>query len=158
MSTLKHASENEMRIGIEIFYTATPGIKGKLRKSPDDFIVDEIPLPLKTLEPQENLVAEPQSKYVVARVRVVNWETNSLVRELSKQLGIPRQHIYFAGTKDKRAVTTQTMVFKTAPENILNIAIQGVEVCEIGTRNNPIKLGDLLGNKFKINVRELKLS
>ena len=151
------ASKNELKIGIEVFYTDTDGIGGRLRKKPDDFVVEEIPLPMKIPELDEGARVEEQKLYTVAKVRAVNWETNALIRVLSQQLRIPRQQIYFAGTKDKRAVTTQVMAFKTGPENLKRVQVEGIEIFDITTSNTRMKLGNLLGNRFKIFVKDIEL-
>lgn len=157
LSTPKPASKNELKIGIEVFYTDTDGIGGRLRKKPEDFMVEEIPLPMKIPELDEGTKIEDQKIYSIANVRAVNWETNALIRVLSQQLHIPRQHIYFAGTKDKRAVTTQVMAFKTDPENLKSVQVEGIEIFDITTSNTRMKLGNLLGNRFKIKVKEIEL-
>ena len=155
LSILRPASKNELKIGIEVFYTDTDGIGGRLRKKPDDFVVDEVPLPMKIPELDEGSLVEEQKLYTVAKVRAVNWETNALIRVLSQQLHIPRQSIYFAGTKDKRAVTTQVIAFKTDPENLKSVEVEGIEIFDVTTSNTRMKLGNLLGNKFKINVKDI---
>ncbi len=158
MSTPRISSDQEQNIGIELFYTTTQGIGGRLRKSPEDFIVEELEIPPKIITSGDTHLRDSPSRYTITKVRAVNWETNNLIREISRQLRIPRQRIYFAGTKDKRAVTTQTMALKTAPENLEHIAIHGVEFFDIRPANNPIKMGDLLGNRFKIHIRDIDIA
>ena len=105
----------EKNIGIKTFLTPFNGIGGKLRTQPEDFIVKELSnYPTKT----EN------GKYLIATVTSKNWETNILIKELANSLYISRQRIGFAGTKDKRAKTTQLMSFyDVSQENLLKIRI-----------------------------------
>jgi tRNA pseudouridine13 synthase len=137
----------EKQIGIETFFTPFKGIRGKLRYQPEDFIVNEI----------SNLPTKSETgKYLIANVTSKNWETNLLIRELSDWLHISRQRIGFAGTKDKRAKTTQLMSFcDVTLENLLNVKIKNVDIENIFFSNSPVKLGDLKGNKFDIFIRNV---
>ncbi len=134
-------------IGINVFFTDTEGIGGKLKIFPEDFVVDEI-----SIEPK-HVVGE----YTIARIRVRNWETNRLIRQISKNLGISRKRISFAGTKDKKAVTTQLISIKAHIENVQKMRISDAEVLDIYTSNKPIEIGDLIGNRFKIIIRNATL-
>jgi tRNA pseudouridine13 synthase len=138
-----HAREKEL--GIEVFFTDTPGVGGKLRKDPEDFVVEEISdFP----EKDEN------GRYTIAKVTSINWEMNRLVRQLAKSLRISRNKIGFAGTKDKRAVTTQLMSFEAPIENVTSLYIHQVAITDAYRARKPITIGDLIGNFFKIRIRE----
>ncbi|MCK5560176.1 MAG: tRNA pseudouridine(13) synthase TruD, partial [Thermoplasmata archaeon] len=113
--------------------------------------------PQKALAPAQPPIEGAPPKYTLVKIRAINWETNNLIREISRRLRIPRQHIYFAGTKDKRAITTQTMALKTSAANLENVEIKGVEFFDITTANNPLKMGDLLGNRFNIKISDIEL-
>src|SRR3990170_3688551 len=97
----------ESDLGIRGYLTSTPGVGGTLKSSPDDFIVDEIPAPPPP---------DPEGGVTIATVRVRDWETNRLVRELARALRMSRRRIGFAGTKDKRALTTRLVSFEDVPE------------------------------------------
>ncbi len=137
----------EKQIGIEAFLTSTPGLKGKLRFIPEDFIVaEESKLPPK----------KEDGKYTIAIVTSTNWETNQLIHKISKQLHISRKRISFAGTKDKRAKTTQAMSFYNIPiEKIKNLNIKDVEIKDIYQSDRGLHLGDLKGNHFDITIRNI---
>ncbi|MFH1579673.1 MAG: tRNA pseudouridine(13) synthase TruD, partial [Thermoplasmatota archaeon] len=93
----------ESDLGLEIFLTEDiPGIGGRLRRTPEDFVVDEISI----LPPPF-----PDGKFVIAKVWHRNWEANRLVRRLGSNLHVGRSRIGFAGTKDGRSVATQLMSF-----------------------------------------------
>jgi len=137
----------EKTIGIETFLTPFNGIGGKLRFIAEDFIVKEI-----SNYPSEN----KDGKFTIADVTSKKWETNLLIREISKKLHISRQRIGFAGTKDKRAKTTQIMSFYKIPaEKISDIKIKDVEIKNIYNSEKPIKIGNLTGNRFEIIVRKI---
>ncbi len=122
------------------------GIGGRLKTFPEDFIVEEVPL---------EIPEDENGRYTLAFVRSRNWETNRLVRQLSRALGISRKRIYFAGTKDKRAITTQVMVFDASPEDVLSIRIKDVSITGVHRVKEPVFLGDLIGNRFEIIIRDV---
>lgn len=139
------SSDLEKKMGIEIFFTDTSGIGGKLRKTPEDFMVEEISVPISKNEDGE---------YTLVKIRVRNWETNRLVRQLSRALGISRKYITFAGTKDRRAITTQWFAIKAPIEHVKGISLKDLDILEIYNSNRSIDLGDLIGNAFDITVRD----
>ena len=137
----------ERTIGIETFLTKNKGIGGKLRTIPEDFIVHE--LYRYPLESNEGL-------YSIAEVSSKNWETHTLVRELAKRLRISRKRISFAGTKDKRAHSTQLMSFYDVSKDLLSqLKIKDVEVTNIYKADTPVRIGDLYGNRFTITIRNI---
>ena len=139
--------ENEKIIGIDTFFTPFEGTGGKLRLVPEDFIVKEV----------SNYPPEKENgKFTIADVTVTNWETNLLVRDISNWLHISRQRIGFAGTKDKRAKTTRLMSFYKIPiDELSNIKIKNVSIENIYRSDRPVKVGNLVGNKFDIIVRRI---
>ena len=140
--------EIEKKIGIETFLTSQPGLGGKLRVKPEDFLVKEIPS-----YPIEN----KDGKFTIAEITSTSWETNLLVRELSAHLNISKKRINFAGTKDKRAKKMQIMSFYNVPvDKIKKIKIKDVQIENIYQSIKPVKLGNLKGNYFEIIIRIIK--
>jgi tRNA pseudouridine13 synthase len=138
----------EKRIGIELFLTQTEGIGGKLRTIPQDFIVEEI-----SKYPNE----KKEGNYSIAEITTINWETNHLIKELSNKLHISRKRINFAGTKDKRSKSKRLMSFFKVDNKKLNeISLKDVEINYLFQSDKPIKIGNLIGNKFDINIRDIK--
>ena len=138
----------EEEIGISVYWTRDlPGIGGKLKVEPDDFVVDE-----RSIFPPE----DPKGDYTIAVVKHRNWEMNRLVRKLGSNLRIGRNMISFAGTKDKRAVATQLMAFWAPPEAVSSLSIPDVEILKAYRSGNCTRLGNLIGNDFKILVREIE--
>ncbi len=135
---------DEEYIGIGAYLSHTKGIGGKLKNKVEDFEVEEIPI----LVPRD-----PNGKNMILLIRLTNWETNRFVNELSKRLRIGRNSITFAGTKDKRAISTQYFFIKNF-EGDININLKDVEILEYFRTNASLDLGDLYGNKFKIKISE----
>ena len=138
----------ESEVGIRGYATSTPGIGGTIKAEPEDFVVEEIPRP----PPPSD--AGP---YVIATLRVRNWETNRLVRELARTLRISRRRIGFAGTKDKRAVSTRLFSFEGISVEVLRaLNLRDVEVLDAYLAPRPMEIGDLLGNRFRIVIRGVR--
>ena len=139
----------ERDLGIDGFLTTTPGVGGVLKATAEDFVVEEV---------SEDRVPDPDGAYTIARLRVREWETNRLVRQLARSLHISRRRIGFAGTKDKRAWTTQLFSFeRVPPEAVRDLRLKDVDVLEAYTSSRPLEIGDLVGNGFRIIVRDLQL-
>ncbi len=135
-------------IGLEVFITPTPGIGGRARKSPEDFVVEEV-----SRYPER----QDDGRFVIATVTSTNWETNRLVRQLSKALRISRSKVGFAGTKDKRAVTTQLLSFEAPLEDVTGLRLHQVVISNAYRARKPMTIGDLVGNRFRVTVRDCNL-
>ncbi|NLV26452.1 MAG: tRNA pseudouridine(13) synthase TruD [Methanomicrobiales archaeon] len=135
----------DTELGLWWYTTDTPGTGGTLRTSPDDFLVEEIgDHPLKS------------GPYLVCKLTKTNWDQHRAVKALASGLGMSHQRIGFAGTKDKRAVTTQYIsLYKVAPEDIERLSIPGISMTPLGYVQHPINLGDLTENRFQIRIRNI---
>ncbi|MCD6503181.1 MAG: tRNA pseudouridine(13) synthase TruD [Euryarchaeota archaeon] len=142
--------ELEKNIGMEVYLTDYPGFGGRLRSSPEDFIVEELSYDLPRVD---------DGPFVALRIRAKNWETFRLFDRIARKLGLRTSQIHFAGTKDKRAITTQLIVIPTRRklEKVVETvkSIKNVEVLEAFRTNKLIRLGDLYGNRFTITVRDV---
>jgi tRNA pseudouridine13 synthase len=140
----------EFDLGLEVFLTGDiEGLGGKLRTTPEDFVVDEISV----LPP-----ADPSGRFVIAKVWHRNWEQNRLVRRLGTNLHIGRARIGFAGTKDARSVSTQLMSFNAPLEDVQTLGIPDVKILDAYKANKMISIGDLIGNSFQIRVADIDAS
>ncbi|MFO8078357.1 MAG: tRNA pseudouridine(13) synthase TruD [Thermoplasmatota archaeon] len=142
------ASVVEQSIGINTFFSEYQGINGNLRTLPSDFRVCEIPL---------SFSEASKAKFSIAKITAENWETNHLIRVLSKKLHISRKRISFAGTKDKRSISTQYFSFyRVKPDKIKEIYLKDVSIDEVFASKTGLHLGDLVGNDFRIIVRNIE--
>ena len=131
--------------GREPFLSSADGIAGRPRAAPEDFAVVE-----RELLPPE----AADGRHTVVRVIARNRETNLLVRDLARALGVQPRAIGFAGTKDKRAVTTQLMTMRASPEAIAAIELAGVTLEPLHRTLKTLRLGQLRGNRFAIRVAD----
>jgi tRNA pseudouridine13 synthase len=140
--------EIEKKMGIELYSTHTEGIGGVLRQEPEDFIVKEI----------TNREEGDSGKHLILELTKTNWDMHHLVRDMSRKLGISQKRIGFAGTKDKRAKTTQKIsIYDVSEEDIENFYLKDVNLKVIGRSNRSIGLGDLYGNEFIITARDIDI-
>ena len=140
-------SSVEKSIGLTTFYTNHQGIGGLLRERSEDFIVTEEPI---------NFPVDSNGRFLLVKVTAKNWETNDLIREFSKKLHISKKRISFAGTKDKRALTTQILCFyNISQDQINNVSIPDVEHRFLQQTSKRVHIGDLFGNKFTIIIRNV---
>jgi len=138
--------DTEKQMGIELYCSSVAGIGGELRQKPEDFIVKEI----------TNREENETGKYLIVEVTKKNWDTNHLMRDISRKLGISQKRISFAGTKDKRAVTTQKIsIYDMTKEAIDSFYMKDVELKVIGRSNKAVELGNLYGNEFTITIRNI---
>ena len=143
--TYRVCRTDEANIGMRYYLSPTDGTGGRLKTTAQDFIVKEI----------SNRPPEKEGRFTIVDVTSTNWETNRLVRLLARSMNISRERIGFAGTKDKRAVTTQLMSFECPRENIDKVDFKDLKFSNIYTSNRGIRIGDLIGNSFEIRVRGL---
>lgn len=135
----------ERELGICYYATDCPGIGGRLRATEEDFIVEEIPA-------ERKLSGGP---YLVCRLTKRNWELQHAVKEIAKRLGISHRRIGWAGTKDRNAVTSQWIsIYDILPDQLATLHLKDISIEPVGHSNEPLMLGDLLGNRFDITIRE----
>lgn len=141
--------EIEKQIGINLYSTDTRGLGGRLRQEVEDFIVKEI----------TNREEGEEGKYLVLELIKRDWDTHHFTRTLAKILQISQKRISFAGTKDKRALTTQKIsIFDVDAPEIEKIHLKDVELKVLGRSRKSVELGDLWGNEFIITIRDIASS
>lgn len=145
---LRPAHPTEREVGMEYYVSSADGIDGQVRKENEDFRVEEIEA-FDTHPVEANPDDYP---HIVIRVTLSGWDTNDFARRLSNAMEISRERVSWAGTKDKRAVTTQLFsVMKGDPEELPEI--RGTEIEVVGRAGRDLQFGDLVGNAFEIRVR-----
>ena len=135
----------ETGIGMHNYLCDTDGTGGHLKTLPEDFVVREISDP-----PRQ----KDNGDYSIARVTARNWETNRMVRLMSRTMGVSRDRIGFAGTKDKRAVTTQLMSVYGKEDLWDKVDLKDIEIADVYRGSRGIQIGDLIGNEFEITVKD----
>lgn len=123
-----------------------PGIGGRLKSTPEDFIVNEIP------------AYEPcgEGEHLYLRVRKVGLPHGEALRMIARCFGVPERAIGFAGMKDKIAVTTQFFSVHTKRDEPREGEIgEGLTILWSSRHGNKLRRGHLRGNEFTILLREI---
>ena len=140
------ASDQDRSLGMDYYITDSPGCGGAIKCFAEDFQVSEV---------FEELRYEG-GRYLVLDVEKTNWDTHHLVHEMARRLAISQKRFGWAGTKDKRAVTSQRISIMNLDESELTkINLPDLKIKVLGRTNRAVGLGDLLGNRFRITIREL---
>lgn len=87
-----------------------------------------------------------------------NKETMQVANIMSKYLRVPPKTVTYAGTKDRRGVTTQrACIYKMPAERVngLNKALRGIKFGSFKYEDAQLKLGDLQGNEFYITIKNV---
>jgi len=128
-----------------------PAIGGAIKQRTGDFFVEEIPL------------AEPAGTgdYLHVCLEKSGLSTTETVELLSAHFGVAPQAIAFAGMKDKQAVTRQTFSVHGPlldPKRADAIRDDRVRVLWSDRDPEPLRRGQLAGNRFAIKVRGVEAS
>lgn len=125
-----------------------PGIGGRIKSRPEDFLVDEIPL----YDP----CGEGEHIYLYVEKR--NLAAMELIGELAKHFGVRRDAIGYAGLKDKLAITRQVVSIHApgkGPEDFPSLKHENISVLWSDQHTNKLRRGHLKGNRFSIRIREV---
>ncbi|XP_021817485.1 multisubstrate pseudouridine synthase 7 isoform X2 [Prunus avium] len=100
--------------------------------------------------------SENVGKFLRFHLYKENKDTQEALGIIGKMLGVQPRSFGFAGTKDKRAVTTQRVtVFKQLASRLaaLNDRLIGIKVGDFCYVKEGLVLGQLMGNRFTITLR-----
>lgn len=123
-----------------------PGTGGTIKECPEDFRVEEIPL----YPP----CGSGEHTYLTVEKRGIT--TLEALRRLSRATGVPERELGYAGMKDARALTVQTVsIPRVVPEHLLALDIPGLRLVAAVRHTNKLRLGHLAGNRFRIRIREV---
>jgi len=131
-------------IGLTGYAVPGEGIGGVLKGRVADFRVEEI---------STKISLDPRGRFTAANVTLTNWETNRFIGKLAKACGISRNRIFFAGTKDKRAITRQVFIIDAPQKKVAQVNIPDVEIEIIGRTHQKLGFGNHRGNRFTIVAR-----
>lgn len=132
----------------------TKSVAGEIKQTPQDFAVEEI-MPDGTVLELDKALERPStgSQFVHFILQKQDWGTSDAAREIASRLHISPKRVNYAGTKDKRAITTQLMsAFGVKKENVLGLKMAGMKILGAWHADEKVDLGMLLGNRFKIRV------
>ena len=138
-----------------MFLSKTPGIGGRLKSTPEDFIVEEIAPDGTVYEIGKTFSKEGKGKFTHFILQKKDWSTSSAILEIAKRLNTGHKRFSSAGTKDKIAVTTQRVsAFDIPKEKILSLKIRDIQINGAWYSEDKVRMGGLLGNRFTIRVED----
>ena len=124
-----------------------PGISGRIKSQPEDFVVEEIPL----------YAPSGEGQHVYALIEKRGLSTFAAIRSIARALKIPPGNIGSAGLKDAHAVTRQTLSINlVSPEAVAALEVPNIKILKVDRHRNKLKTGHLAGNRFIIRVRQVE--
>ena len=115
-----------------------------IRAVPQDFRVEEIPAYLPS--------GEGDHVYITIEKRGLS--TMEAVRRIGKSVGLTPSQFGYAGLKDARAVTVQTLsVEHFDPAKLEGLNLENIRVLAVSRHRNKLKTGHLHGNRFVLKLR-----
>jgi len=130
-----------------------PRPHGRIKLHPEDFVVEELPA----------YAPSGVGEHVFVRFTKTDRTTLDAVRAIARAVGCDAREAGFAGMKDRRAVTTQTLSLH-APRGVAGAdlaqraaaaSVDGVVIHEATPHGHKMKPGHLAGNRFTIVVRDV---
>lgn len=116
----------------------------RIRTTPEDFRVDELPLYPATGEGDHTFVR------IEKRLRT----SEEVAQALARASGVSPRDIGYAGRKDRAAVTRQWYsVPGLDPERARELELPDAQVLEAVRHRHKLRTGQLRGNRFEIRVR-----
>lgn len=118
----------------------------RIRRSPEDFQVEEIPL----YEPSGS------GSFLWLWIEKKGRNTQDLVTDLSRGLGIKARDVGYAGRKDRHAVTRQAITVPAMVESRLGgLELEGAEILAVEKTDHRLRTGQLSGNRFRLKIHEV---
>lgn len=121
-----------------------PGIGGRIKGCPEDFVVEEVPL------------YHPcgQGEHVYLWIEKTDLSTLEAIRRLAQAFDRSPDDLGYAGMKDRKAVTRQYVsVGGVSLEGAREVRVPQVRILSAERHTNKLRLGHLRGNRFEIRVR-----
>ena len=125
-----------------------PGIGGRIKDRPEDFVVEEIPL----------YDFSDRGNFAFLLLKKVNLSTLDFVALIRKHLDLRDEEVGLAGWKDKRAITSQWVSVprdKITARRLGQLAGDGIQIVEQRHHSHKLRTGHLLGNRFSILIRQV---
>ncbi len=118
-----------------------------IKSKPQDFVVEEIPL-VKPLD---------DGMYLYFWLTKHNYALFRALEHLARAWHVSLSSFGYAGIKDKYAVTTQLCSVKGITRDVIEkTSLPDLTLRYYGRGNEPVTLGNLVGNQFTVVVRDFE--
>jgi len=151
--------EYDRRVGIEVYGTATDGIGGRIKQVAEDFIVEEALTDgtVAQVAPEETQKVVGEGENLICVLVKRNWDTILALEQVASRLGVGKRRIRYAGIKDAKALTAQHVsIWNISPKEVGRVRVKDIELRPEKFSTKPIRLKDLLGNRFRITIRQIE--
>jgi tRNA pseudouridine13 synthase len=147
--------DSDVYVGMGAYLSGCPGISGIIKACPEDFSVREVMPDGKALSFDEDMPGDLNpGEFTHFTMVKRGWETMRAVREIARRLGVSKNRLSFAGTKDKNALTAQRVCARGIPvERLRAVDIRDITLKDFGYDDESLGLGCLKANRFTIRVR-----
>ncbi len=116
------------------------------RQTKETFFVEEIPFAF-----------SQRGGYLIVKVQKSDLTTWQLVDHIAARLRIDKRRIGYAGLKDKHATTIQYLSLPLyLQKEIGKIESKRVRILDTFRHHEPLRIGDLEGNRFKIELSKVE--
>ena len=132
-------------IGIFVYSTNFAGIGGNIRSGQEDFLVSEI-LDHRTLSK-----ISKTGSYAVYKLKKYGIDTNHALSEIFKIHGLRLKAL---GLKDADATTEQFVCDTSTSKSLEKFSTNRYDLTRIGFVVKPLTKKDMVGNHFKIKIRD----
>ena len=124
-------------------------VSGRIRCSPEDFVVEELP----------SFEATGEGEHLLLTVRKRGMNTAFCAERIARWAGIDVRDVSYAGMKDRHAVTTQRFSVRLPKKTSPDVALLNDDECQVleaNWHNRKLARGALAGNRFTLVLRELQ--
>ncbi len=144
---LKTFSQIDKELGLLFYATDTPGINGRIKERPEDFIVVE----------NSVIGRDDSGNHLVLIVWKKDLSTREVIDIISDKFRIPKKAIGVAGLKDKRAIAVQKISIPYKKVDLKEIGVEDrLKVLGSFRTRRKVRIGYLKGNFFKVRLRSVK--
>ena len=123
-----------------------PGIGGRLKEVPEDFLVEELPL----------YAPSGSGEHIYLLVEKRGMTAMEMYALIARHFGVKRSAVGYAGLKDKQAITRQVVSVHTPGKTVddfPHFEHERVKILWADQHDNKLRRGHLAGNRFSIKVR-----
>ena len=138
---------------------------GKIKVFPEDFIVEEVWKDkickinysiLDSLKDKILMRVQRKKEYLHFTLIKRDWETIRALNCIRKGIHVSIKRFGIAGMKDKRALTAQRVsLWRGEWEKMIRLKLQDIKLKEFNYSDDRINLGDAIGNRFTITIRDI---
>ncbi|MHC4379134.1 MAG: tRNA pseudouridine(13) synthase TruD, partial [Planctomycetota bacterium] len=124
-------------------------VPARLKARPEDFRVEEC-------LPERDPEGDDAGEHLVVWVEKRGRSSEEVARSLAQALKLPPDAVGYCGRKDVQAVTLQRYSLRgVGPESLAALESDALRLTPLGRRRKRLEVGEHLGNRFRIRLREV---